>query len=80
MDDGFTDEAGVALAEALTVNKTLRMIITLSEGTLGNQTYEAFSAMLRVNTSIVLNHLPRFKTASADGRLRESRKQKETEQ
>ena len=26
MENGFTDEAGVALAEALTVNKTLRMI------------------------------------------------------
>jgi hypothetical protein len=33
MDTGFTDELGVALVEALTVNITLRMI-TLSEATL----------------------------------------------
>jgi hypothetical protein len=54
MENGFTDEAGVALAEALTVNKTLRMI-PLSEATLGIQACEAFNAVLRVNTSIVLN-------------------------
>jgi hypothetical protein len=52
---------GVALAEAMTVNKTLRTI-TLSaqpvhgrdvhkKATLGAQTYETFSAMLRINTS-----------------------------
>jgi hypothetical protein len=66
----FTDEAGVALAEALTVNKTLRMI-ALSEATLGGtQAYEAFSAMLRVNTSLVFRIPRRFKTASADKRAR----------
>jgi hypothetical protein len=57
----FTDEAdevGVALAEALTVNESLR-ILTLSEATLGSQAYDAFSAMMRVNTSIVLK-LPPF--------------------
>jgi hypothetical protein len=42
--------------------------------TLGVQAYEAFSAMLRVNTSLVMK-LPPFKTAGADERLRESRKQ-----
>jgi hypothetical protein len=46
MESCFTDEVGVALAEALTVNKTLRKL-TLSEATLGTQTYEAFSAILR---------------------------------
>jgi hypothetical protein len=71
MENWFTGEAAVALAEALTVNKTLRMI-TLSEVTLDAQAYEAFSAMLRVNTSLVLN-LPSFEPTGADERLLESR-------
>jgi hypothetical protein len=89
MEDGFTDEAGEALAEALTVNKTLRMLLlsdTLcdrdpvhTKGCLGAPAYDAFSAMLRVNTSLVLR-LPPFETADADERLRESHKQMEIEQ
>jgi hypothetical protein len=85
---GFTDEAGVALAEALTVNKTLRMI-KLSTGvhgrdmhnkaTLGAQSYEAFTTMLRTNTTLNLE-LPPFETAGADERLRESRDQLRIEQ
>jgi hypothetical protein len=73
MQDAFTDEAGVALAEALAVNKNLRTI-TLSGATLGAQAYEAFNAMLRVNTCLVLK-LPSFETVGADESLRESRKQ-----
>jgi hypothetical protein len=84
MENGFTDEAGVALAEALTVNKTLRMI-TLSaqpvhgrdvrnKAALAAQSYEAFSAMLRINTSLVLK-LPVFETTGADARLLEWRDQ-----
>jgi hypothetical protein len=90
MEDGFTDEAGVALAEALTVNKSLRKITlddnpvfsgrTLpSVAALGPPAYEALSAMLRVNTSLVLK-LPPFKTDSANERLRESRDQMRIEQ
>jgi hypothetical protein len=67
MEDGFTDEAGVVLAEALTLNKTLRMLLLddslfasdyiHTKATLGAQAYEAFGAMLRVNTSIDLDLL-----------------------
>jgi hypothetical protein len=78
MENLLTDEAGVALAEALTVNVTLRTI-TLAEATLGAQVYEAFSKMLRVNTNLVLKHPP-FETAGADERLRESHKQLVIEQ
>jgi hypothetical protein len=88
LKNGFTDEAGVALAEALTVNTTLRKI-TLStdvfgsqldnEATLGAPAYEAFSAMLRVNTSLVLE-VPPLDTADADERLHESREQMIIEQ
>jgi hypothetical protein len=89
MEDGFTDEAGMALAEALAVNKTLHEI-TLStnvrtghrvtnKATLGAPAYEAFSAMLRVNTSLVLD-LPPFEVADADERLRESWLQMRIEQ
>jgi hypothetical protein len=78
MEDTFTDEAGVALAEALTVNKKLR-IITLSGATVGTQAYEAFSAMLRVNTSLVLK-LPPFETVGADERLLRSQQQMVIEQ
>jgi hypothetical protein len=54
--NGFTDEAGVTLAEALTVNKSLRMLrlfflaCTMKQ-ILGVSSYEALAAMLRVNTS-----------------------------
>jgi hypothetical protein len=83
----FTDEMGVALAEALTVNETLRQII-LSVGdawqlqdsdALSVPAYEVFSAMLRVNTSLVLE-LPPFETAGTDERLVDSRNQMRIEQ
>jgi hypothetical protein len=86
--NGFTDEAGVALAEALTVNKTLRKIDLSAlvydsnmhnKATLGASAYEAFSAMLRINTSLDLK-LPPFGSAGADERLLESREQMEIEQ
>jgi hypothetical protein len=78
MENLLTDEAGAALAEALTVNTSLRMI-TLAEATLGAQVYEAFSKMLRVNTSLVLKHPP-FEITGADERLLESHKQMVIEQ
>jgi hypothetical protein len=89
MENGFTDEAGVALAEALTVNKTLRIIKvgdTLrpdyhvrNRDKLGAPAYEALSAMLRVNTGIRVG-LPKSRTAGSDERLRESRRQMIIEQ
>jgi hypothetical protein len=90
MEAGFTDEAGVALAEALTVNKSLNDIclsvlplhVSLrvdNRPTFGAQSYKAFAAMLRVNTSLVLE-LPEFETAGADERLLESQKQMIIEQ
>jgi hypothetical protein len=72
------DEAAVALAEALTVNENLR-ILTLSEATLGAQAYDAFSAMMRVNTSLVLK-LPPFDDNIGDQRLVDSRNQMVIEQ
>jgi hypothetical protein len=83
MENGFTDEAGVALAEALMVNKTLRHIHLSAapvldprnvenQATLGAQAYEAFSAMLCVNTSLVLEPPP---YDGADERLLEARYQ-----
>jgi hypothetical protein len=78
MENGFTDEAGVALAEALTVNKTLRMIdfsnflypvyVVRNKATFGATAFEAFSAMLRVNTSLILTYPP-VDYANADERL-----------
>jgi hypothetical protein len=85
MDNGFTDEAGVALAEALRVNKTLRKI-TLSVGSVhtGNRlsnkaaldapAYGTFNAMLRVKTSLVVE-LPPFEIDGVNERILESRKQ-----
>jgi hypothetical protein len=86
MAKDFTDEMGVALAEALTVNTTLRNI-TLSvepldddshngdnEVTLGAQAYEAFSAMLLIKTSLLLE-LPPFDDAGGDERLHDSHSQ-----
>jgi hypothetical protein len=65
MEDAFTDEAGVALAEALTINQTLSILLlddsffsrarSHTKASLGAQAYEAFGAMLRVNTSIELD-------------------------
>jgi hypothetical protein len=91
IEDGFTDEAGVALAEALTVNKTLRQVCLSvkpvftgnpafpNTDELGAPAYEAFSAMLRGNTNLNL-YLPPFRFAGGDRRLRESQKQMEIEQ
>jgi hypothetical protein len=77
MEDGFTDEAGVVLAEALTTNKTLRRLVlhdsvfggdhVNTKAYLGAQAYDAFGAMLRVNTSIELVH-PVFDAAVGDER------------
>jgi hypothetical protein len=77
--NGCTDEAGVALAKALTVNKTLRMI-SLSGTVYGAESYEAFAAMLRVNTSLVLVLPPLDDTGDADERLCQSRDQMRIEQ
>jgi hypothetical protein len=84
MGYGLTNEAGVALAEALAVNKTLRMssvnvVCSFVYDELGAPAYEAFSAMLRVNTSLALK-LPPFKTDDADAKLLESRNQMVIEQ
>jgi hypothetical protein len=88
MENGFTDEAGVALAEALTVNKTLCTIDLIdivyndnvdNKAALGASAYEAFNAMLRVNSSLSL-YLPAFDAASADERLLESRHQMNIEE
>jgi hypothetical protein len=71
----FPDEAGVALAEALTVNTTLRKFdLRHCKAILVAQAYEAFSAMLRINTCLVLE-LPFNEFVGADERLRESREQ-----
>jgi hypothetical protein len=88
LDDGFTDEAAVALAEVLTVYKTLSKL-TVSVGsfclqasniaTCGTPGYDAFSALLRVSTSLVLE-LPPFNDAVGDERLVDSRNQMRIEQ
>jgi hypothetical protein len=92
-ENAFTDEAGVALAEALTVNKTLHNITLsfepLSIGqvrdaaadadTMSAPAYNAFSAMLRINTSLRLK-LPPFNDAVSDERLVDSRNQMLIEQ
>jgi hypothetical protein len=82
MENGVTGEAAVALAEALMVNTTLR-VVTVSDNTLGAQAYEAFAAMMRVNTSLVLEvpQVPPFRTPGAgDERILEFRKQMLIEQ
>jgi hypothetical protein len=85
---GFTDEAGVALAEALSVNKSLRRIAlsvnfhnpaTHYRAELGVLAYEAFTTMLRVNTNLDVE-LPPFQTYSVSGKLLESRKRMKIEQ
>jgi hypothetical protein len=83
---GFRDEAGVALAEALTVNKTPFKItlstdarVLLNNITLGTPAYEAFCTMLRVNTSLRLD-FPTFEATGADERLVDSRNQMRIEQ
>jgi hypothetical protein len=89
MENGFTDEAGVTLAEALTINNTLRMLSfsttvgnsrnVHNEAKLGAQSYDAFAAMLRVNNSLVLV-LPPFDDAVGDERLFEACDQMRIEQ
>jgi hypothetical protein len=85
VDSDFTDEAVVALAAALTVNTTLRRITLYylparcredADG-LSAAAYDAFSAMLRVNTSLVLDLSP---FAGGDKRLVDSRNQMRIEQ
>jgi hypothetical protein len=84
--NGFTNEAGVALAVNTTLRKIKLSTATLhpsqqarNRATLGAPAYEALSAMLRVNTSLVLK-LPPFETAGADERLCESRNRLRIEQ
>jgi hypothetical protein len=82
MEDGFTDEAGVALAEALTINKTLHELklddnrttgnAVNTKASLGAQAYKEFGAMLRVNTRIRLD-LPVLDAEVVDPRLVDSR-------
>jgi hypothetical protein len=76
---GFTDEGCVALAEALTVNNTLCKIILWEATTLGDQVYEAFSAMLRVNTNPVVE-LHSFEYPDGGERFLESHTQMIIEQ
>jgi hypothetical protein len=89
MQKNITDEAGVALAEALTVNQALREITLSFEPMFGGQVqdtdamsapaYNAFSAMLRVNTNLVLK-VPPFNDGVGDERLVDSRNQMRIEQ
>jgi hypothetical protein len=92
MVNDFSDEAGMALVEALSVNKTLRNI-TLSldplrpgwqvqdTDFLSASICEAFSAMLRVNTSpVVLKIILPFESTGADERLVNARNQMRFEQ
>ena len=88
-ESDLADEAVVVLAEALTVNKTLRKI-TLSldpeypshqvqaEDELSAHTYDAVCAMLRVDTNLVLE-VPLF-TGVSDERLFDSRNRMRIEQ
>jgi hypothetical protein len=84
LDSDFTDEAVVALAAALMINKTLRKIFLFpsrqvqNANTLSAPAYDAFSAMLRVNTSLVLE-LPAF-DGGDDERLVDSRNRMRMEQ
>jgi hypothetical protein len=90
MGHGITDEAGVNLAGGLAVNKTLRRVILTdpclarniavrNKVSLGAQVYEAFSTMLRVNTSLTLK-LPPLDRAGGDQRLVDSYDQLRIEQ
>jgi hypothetical protein len=84
IEGGFTDDVGVALAEALTTNNTLRRL-TLNDSLIAGdhidtkaylniQAYEAFCAMLRVNTSLDLE-LPVLDSDVVDQKLVDSRNQ-----
>ncbi len=63
---GPTEDAFLALAEALTVNTTLRTF-SLSGTVHGFQSYEAVAKMLRGNTSLVLE-VPLFYRGDAGGK------------
>jgi hypothetical protein len=89
-ENGYTDEAGVPLAEALKINKTLRKITLSVEpvfprrqvqdaDALSAPAYDAFFAMLRINTSLVLE-LPPFDDAVGDEGLVDSRNRMRIEQ
>jgi hypothetical protein len=78
----FTNAAGVALAEALTVNTTLceltltldpvrRRIDLQNVDSMSAPAYDAFCAMLRVNTGLTLD-LPPFDFAGCDEKLIDS--------
>jgi hypothetical protein len=84
MNKGFSNEAGVALAEALTVNTHLRVVCLANTGNpdraaLGASAYEAFGAMHRVNTNLSLE-LPPYVDAIGDERRLEFYNQMRIEQ
>jgi hypothetical protein len=85
MTNDFNDEAGADLAEALTVNTTLRRLKLAGyryvhhNATFSAPVYEAFSAMLRVNTSLRFE-VPPFNDVVGDERLVDSRNQMRIEQ
>jgi hypothetical protein len=88
LNSDFADEAAVALAEALTVNKGVRRITldflqprswAQDEDILSAPAYDAFSAMLRVNTRLVLDISP-FGHPGGNQRLIDSRNQLRIEQ
>jgi predicted metal-dependent HD superfamily phosphohydrolase len=88
INDDITDEAGVVLAEALTVNTTLRKVNLYLRRSWQSQdavmlsapAYNAFSAMLRVNTYLALELHPLIDDAVGDHRLVDSRNQMRIEQ
>jgi hypothetical protein len=71
---GFTDDLGVALAQALQVNTSLKELILVDQWDYGFRTtdhmniaaYQALRNMLRVNTSVVLK-IPNFDTRWSPG-------------
>jgi hypothetical protein len=87
MEDDLKNESGMALVEALTINTSLRNIrlsvglcrLVQDSNALSAAAYDAFSAMLRVNTSNVLE-LPPFDDACGDERLVDSRNRMRIEQ
>jgi hypothetical protein len=59
MNNLLSNEASVALAEALTVNTKLRVVRLADTDALGAPAYQAFRAMHRVNTNVNLELSPR---------------------
>ncbi len=76
MRNDLNDEAGAELAEALAVNTTLRKLTLAGYRNVHHNAifYEAFSAMLRVNTSLRLE-VPPFDDVVGDEMLVDSRNQ-----